>query len=43
MISTPRRNPLNPEHLELLYLLKALKLPVKSSAEYADAVELLSV
>ena len=43
MISAPRRNPLNPEHLELLYLLKALKLPVKSSAEYADAVELLSV
>ena len=38
----PWRNQVLPEHLEVLYLLKALNLPVKNSAEYADAIELLS-
>ena len=42
MICSPRRNQVLPEHLEVLYLLKALNLPVKNSAEYADAIELLS-
>ena len=42
MICSPRRNQVLPEHLEVSYLLKALNLPVKNSAEYADAIELLS-
>ena len=42
MICSSRRNQVLPEHLEVLYLLKALNLPVKNSAEYADAIELLS-
>lgn len=32
MISVPRRNQIDPDILELLYLLKALNLPVKTSA-----------
>ena len=42
MICSPPRNQVLPEHFELLHLLKALNLPVKNSAEYADAIELLS-
>ena len=42
MICSPQRNQVLPEHLKVLYLLKALNLPVKNSAEYADAIELLS-
>ena len=42
IICSPRRNQVLPEHLKVLYLLKALSLPVKNSAEYADAIELLS-
>ena len=38
MICSPRRNQVLPEHLKVLYLLKALNLPVKNSAEYADAI-----
>ena len=41
-ICSPQRNQVLPEHLEVLYLLKVLNLPVKNSAEYADAIELLS-
>ena len=40
MICSPRRNQVLPEHLEVFYLLKALNLPVKNSAKYADAIEL---
>ena len=43
MICSPQRNQVLPEHLKVLYLPKALNLPlVKNSAEYADATELLS-
>ena len=42
MICAPRRNHIKPDHLELLYLLKSLNVPVKRSAEYVDAVKLLS-
>ena len=42
MLCSPRRNQVLPEPLEVLYLLKALNLPVKSSAKYADAIELFS-
>ena len=41
MICAPLRNHVSPGHLELLYLLKSLNIPVKSSAGYADAVKLL--
>ena len=34
MICTARRNHINPDHLECLYLLTTLQLPVKSSTEY---------
>ena len=34
MICTPRRNQLSPDHLECLYLLSSLKIPVKSSTDY---------
>ena len=43
MICAPRRNHISPKHLELLYLLTTLNLPVRGSAEYADAVEFLSI
>ena len=42
MLCSPQRNQVLPEHLKVLYLLKALNLPVKNSAKYADAIELFS-
>ena len=42
MTCSPQRNQVLPDHLKVLYTLKALKLPVMNSVEYADAIELLS-
>ena len=41
MVCAPRRNHLKPEYLETLFLLAALKLPVKHSKEYKEEIKLL--
>ena len=41
MICSPRRNSLKPEHLETLFLLATLKIPVKESHDYSKEMELL--
>jgi hypothetical protein len=41
MVCAPRRNQLLPAHLETLYLLAVLKIPVKTPAQYKKAVECL--
>ena len=41
MICAPRRNRLTPEHLETLFLLATLKIPVKRANEYGTEAKLL--
>ena len=41
MVCAPRRNHLKPENLETLFLLAALKLPVKTSMEYQEEIKIL--
>ena len=41
MVCAPRRNHLKAEHLETLFLLAALKLPVKDSKDYKQEIEIL--
>ena len=41
MICTPRRNHISADHLECLYLLSTLQLPVKSSMDYKRETEIL--
>lgn len=39
MIASKRRNKITPEHLETLFLLTALKIPIKGPGEYKKEVE----
>ena len=41
MICSPWKNSLKPEHLETLFLLATLKIPVKESHDYSKEMELL--
>ena len=41
MVATKRRNHLKPENLETLFLLAALKIPVKPADCYEDEIKIL--
>ena len=41
LVCASRRNHLKTEHLETLFLLAALKLPVKNSKDFDDEIKLL--
>ena len=41
MVATKRRNALKPENLEILFLLAALKIPVKLADDYYKEVDYL--